>query len=95
MSTDDLITWLRAQLDEDERRARVDDRHWSEVPDILFSRSHMLDRIAGDRLILNFLTNASQPAWATYAVAEEARHVIRLFAIRYAGRDGYQEGWRP
>lgn len=90
----ELIAWLRVQLDRDAReyeesRALVPgDLHWS-MPAHL-DRDFLLADIEATRQIIEFFDDViDDVAW--YFEDE----VLRRIALRYAKRDGYREEWRP
>jgi hypothetical protein len=84
--TNDLITWLRAQLDEVEAAAARDlasiERH-----DLAVER---LVEVDVKRRILDLLEGADdESAWWYH------QHLVPLLALPYADRDGYRQEWRP
>jgi hypothetical protein len=92
---DDLVTWLRAQLDEDEREldgSRWDDSNWA-LPGWL-DRPRLKAEFDAKRALIEetirpFLgigeTTMSRVAWVS----------LRLLALPYADQPGYREEWRP
>ena len=107
----DLVAWLRNQLDIDERdieesRALSGDLHWS-MPDWLH-RDRMLAEMEAKRRIIERAERALQHEAMTASdpvarlekslakvTAPELERVLRLLALPYADRAGYDEGWRP
>lgn len=94
---DDLVTWLRARLDEDaadineSRALSPGDLHWS-MPDWL-DRPRLLAEVDAKRRILDEVVGglAKEERWARrFAV-----HLARLLALPYADQPGYREEWRP
>jgi hypothetical protein len=90
----DLITWLRAQLDEDERVARAFaarlDAHLFETG---WGPARVLAEVDAKRRILDLM----MPGRPVYpgAYGQAYRDVLRLLALPYADRDGYRDEWRP
>lgn len=91
----DLVAFVNARLDEDERSATTDERHWADVPDAVFSSTRLLTEVASKRKVLAFLRAASDPAWATYAVAGEAREALKAMALPFADHPDYRAEWAP
>jgi hypothetical protein len=140
-SVDDLITWLRAQLDEDERVARacgdvpwvddvpgmvhvdpaaIRDNKWdfghlgyvagadpSELGNAYRAHiarhdpAHVLREVEAKRKIVRECENQAAwesttgrkyPATTAWALADTT---LRLLALPYADRPGYQDTWRP
>ena len=102
---DDLITWLRAQLDDDERileHAR-DDRvsRMARAGRTIVADAGMLEEFTRDRLlreveakrrILGLVTDAGQQWGDGYT--EAYRDVVKLLALPFSDRPGYREEWR-
>jgi hypothetical protein len=102
-AVDDLIAFLRAQLDDDERVAREaagpgyfyaeghSDNVWAFLerwcPD---NPKFVLDDIAAKRLLLDFLDPTGAPEGEGKYVAKRA---ILLLALPYAGYPGWREEW--
>ena len=97
----DLVPWLRAQLDEDERVAPT-------AAIVMATRSSTAE--IGIRLMAEI--NAKRRILDDYGKALDRRkqhpddvasaahllamlHVIKLLALPYAERPGYLEDWRP
>jgi|SRR5690349_7888078 len=104
---DELITWLRAQLDEDER-AIISDREIGEQSTI--SWRQMLADIDAKRRILDLHApvhgyDPNGPVCSTCGEqgnpGDEAAVVrwpcltVRVLALPYAHKPGYQDIWRP
>jgi hypothetical protein len=123
----ELITWLRAQLDEDERVALAVGelrRQWTTAGG--YPETGVTQVVADD----GYLIVEVDTDWAAEIVTHIARHdparvlaqveakrrlldlhdgwhscgiwecdgdcpTVRLLALPYAGRDGYDETWRP
>jgi hypothetical protein len=105
---DDLVTWLRAQLDDDERVARrvapnqapIDlramvTREGSE-PFLIVDSARVLAKVAADRRILDWLDDLDRWEDSTFTLrmpdTDDAR---RALALPYADRPGYRDEWRP
>lgn len=94
---DELLTWLRAQLDADEQGARqaLEDLH----PALRsFTRhAHVLRQVAAHRAILDHVereladTGGDNPWW----YADRLLPVIQHLAAAFADRPGYRDEWRP
>lgn len=99
---DDLITWLRAQLDDDERVAReaqaeafglYPDGHGDATLAFLnrFNEDRVLAEVDATRRILDELAigvpDGDPDGWLG--------SIARLLALPYAGRPGYHEEWSP
>lgn len=89
---DELVTWLRARLDDDERVARAA-TYWGDLPlghlasDLEAHLIHwmpprVLAEVEAKRRILD-------------AYEDETGYLLRLLALPYADRPGYREEWRP
>lgn len=100
---DELITWLHAQLDEDERVAqRACEWTWRpELANEFVSAEHIarwdparvLVEVEANRRILDWAVQAIQVTEAdSYQLGVE--DVVRMVAQPYAGREGWREGWR-
>lgn len=99
----DLVTWLRAVLADDERTAR---HLRSALPDVpserTFSYDFLLADIAAKRAILDAYVSAKAytdafPHAESPGIeeTETLAHVVRLLASAYRDRPGYREEWRP
>jgi hypothetical protein len=108
--SDDLITWLRSELDYDERIARrYKDGNYAEYEEHLTTPDWVLADIAAKRAILDRYEDAvrldtSKPGYDPVArlnvslakvLAPELERVVRLLALAYADRPGYRDEWRP
>lgn len=89
----DLVTWLRAQLDEDERVARA----WLPLGNPTEAdRDHIarhdpirvLAEVDAKRRILDAITRIDISHVA-------ARDLVAMLALPYAQREGYLEEWAP
>lgn len=102
---DDLITWLRAQLDDDERVARQMLAEpggvylEAQTPDVNVATvvAH-LDRWTPKRVLAEVDAKRQRIDWiegelADDSMNETARWLARLEALPYAGRPGYREEW--
>lgn len=94
----DLVTWLRAQLDEDERRAPL-------VADIMRLRpatarfaDRLLAEVDAKRAVLDIWERENAQRYV-HAEGESRSwlvdEVVKLLALPYADRPGYEEAWRP
>lgn len=104
--SEDLVTWLRVQLDADEETAN-EEFHTAmrAVNTPAADRSQFtLAEIRAKQSVLDMFTSASQwcdtlremndPTAETYAsVAGTTLDVIKLLARPYASRHGWQEEW--
>lgn len=107
----DLVTWLRAQLDEDERSrtAALASPRSAEDRNLLW---FLLCDIHAKRAILDALgelfphVSPGDPYYACETLHRTAGlcdcdaqdhqdRFVRLLASAYADRPGYQEAWRP
>lgn len=102
-SMDDLVTWLRAQLDDDERKVAAMEREEMRVQTAPIFGSHPLGWLAGVDIYV------SSKRWrdeidAKRRMIDEAIRLdgydsefefLELLALPYAGRDGWREEWRP
>lgn len=92
---DELVTWLRAQLDDDERAARAwlpfgnptdaDRDHFARHDPL-----RVLAEVDAKRRIIDWAL-----AWLEREVAPWNADLIRMLALPYADRAGYREEWRP
>ena len=102
-----LIEWLRAQLDDDERVAQdaesacshvdyCDD--WGRAFDERFDPARVLAEVDAKRRIITAIhdrkTWRSDPPPQFIDLDIESR-VLELLALPYAGKEGYDESWRP
>lgn len=105
---DDLIAWLRVQLDEDERVARaVDPREWldgdawAELDGAV--RAHaaawdphrVLAEVEAKRRVLELTDFSAQFPDTDGGYDSACEDVIKLLALPYADRPGYLPEWRP
>lgn len=103
-TTDDLIAFLRARLDEDEWAARA-------AKDVAAKRTHYrasvtvradreLRDVGAKRKLVDFWAIAYSkpgdfPGHDWDKVRANAVWTVRLLALRYADHDDYREEWRP
>jgi hypothetical protein len=84
----ELITWLRAQLDDEERMARAP-----------FVTARALAEVEAKRRILDLVPDiqeAEDTARQDYGRdAKAAIRLVQLLALPYADRPGYLEQWQP
>jgi hypothetical protein len=79
--TDELITWLRAQLDEDEA--------WA-------GETAELAEVEAKRAILDLIDAARGACLQEFCEPPvDADQIFRHLAKLYADRPGYREEWRP
>ncbi len=104
-----LVTWLRAQLDEDEQREVLAAAVMRLRPSTAQFGNRLLAEVAAKRQILDMAEQAAndaatKPGYDAVArlrtnlakvTAPELERVVRLLALPYAGRPGYDETWRP
>ena len=104
---DDLITWLRAQLDEDERKARpaaraIAQHDWHDVDGLCqvewefvehFDPARVLRKIEAERALL--AETICPYLGADTTTGRVAWLALRLLALPYSDRPGYREEWRP
>lgn len=95
---DDLVTWLRAQLDEDERVINAACLHIDDCSDSgftdRFTDDRLLAEVDAERRILDRLRD-ERGFYRDDIASGTAEPVIRLLAVPYADRTGYREEWRP
>ena len=99
---DDLVTWLRAQLDEDERKVEAMQHEATRVQTAPIFQGHPPNWLAGVDIFV------SPTRWQ--AEVDAKRQIIehheqdaepfpcrtmRLLALPYSSREGYREEWRP
>jgi len=92
--TDDLMTWLRAALDEDEQDARRRDFHTGMCLTFLDPggdctcdySARVLAEVEAKRRILDLYEELYEPG---------LYEAVALLALPCADRPGYQEAWRP
>lgn len=87
--SDDLVTWLRAQLDLDGDRfkaGRAADAEWRCLD--VESKRRMLDDILP---ALTWGDEASAGEWNDYT--DHAGDFLKLLALPYAAREGYRAEW--
>lgn len=108
---DDLVTWLRAQLDDDERDSeRVHYSLCSSVAlrgpghpcDCGFPQQRLAAVNAKRRIldvyraeVIDVSVIPERPEWMHGRVPVEAHTVLRLLALPYADRPGYRNEWKP
>lgn len=107
---DDLVTWLRAQLDDDERVARqvtaepggfyieaeTDDVNIMTVGAYVhrWTPKRVLAEVEAKRRILDRLRD-ERGFYRDDIASGTAEPVIRMLALPYAAMPGYREEWRP
>lgn len=94
---DDLATWLRAQLDEDERVAQAEAEHaheWFEG-DGWGDPARVLREVAAKRQLLDRCLTAfrDQGIYGEDGQEDVAKDVLRHLAAVYADRPGYLAEW--
>lgn len=108
---DDLVTWLRAQLDDAERVANACADAFAGVaderldlsklhPDVRahiyrWTPAHVDDDLAAKRRMLDSCDRMTIVDGYGGLMARDARMFRRLLALPYADRAGYREEWRP
>jgi len=96
---DDLVQWLRAQLDEEEQIARRDYQAANAATDLeaAVAAREVLTRIAEIRQELDphRPESGQHPDFCGYDKRELPCRALRLLALPYAARPGYREEWRP
>ena len=99
----DLVTWLRQQLDDDERVAQeAGGGHWPDMAgetrtsDLVHARRHNPFRVLADvdakRRILDACESYAEDG--TTSGADLARTILPLLALPYADRPGYRDEWK-
>ena len=107
---DELVTWLRAQLDDDERVAR----QMMAEPGGFYIEAETVDvnvmtvgahvyRWTPKRVLTEVEAKRRILDWAVRAVAVTdadcyqlgVADVVRMLALPYAGKPGYRGEWRP
>lgn len=94
----ELVDWLRAQLDEDERAIEAsrmgDDPEWW-MPTWL-TADRLLVEVEAKRRILDEHDEAFAQPWVVMGEAQAVMaRVVRVLALPYADRAGYRAEWRP
>jgi hypothetical protein len=105
---DDLVQWLRIQLDDEAEAARAamdreSDWWWGDDAGTPAERhiarhdpARVLREIEAKRDLLRFAEGIhDHHETFTTGVASRLEDTLRLFAAAYADRPGYQETWRP
>lgn len=106
---EEQVTWLKAQIDEDERVVWAACMHIDDCNDSgfyeRFNNERVLAEIDAKRRILDLHHETEMESEPDHdrlgAGCAECHHfdwpcdTIRLLALPYAGRDGYREEWRP
>lgn len=101
---DDLVSWLRAQLDDDERVAReaaghVDPEQCEHIA--RWDPTRVLAEIDAKRRIMDGLDidiNGEASPWRGCGDDCEFKAIywaVQVLALPYADRAGYREEWRP
>lgn len=102
----DLVTWLRAQLDDDERKVAAMEREqrrvqtapifqgyplgWLAGVDIFVSPKRWQAEVDAKRQLLDWAI-----VWLDRDCAPWNETAIKMLALPYADRPGYLEEWRP
>lgn len=109
-SPNDLIAWLRAVLDEDERVAHtmaepmdelarngIESVSYPAVLDFLdhFTAGRMLVEVESKRGLLVHIHNELVDDLTTWERGSVPGEMLRLLAAPYADRPGYRDEWRP
>jgi hypothetical protein len=107
---DEIVMWLRAELDVDEANAyEVHDR---DCPSVLMTWTdwttpkfvgrcdcgwpeRVLAEVEAKRKLLDWLDDTWDRATDADFFGVDADHAYRLIALPYADRPGYREDWRP
>lgn len=106
---DELVTWLRAQLDDDERKVAAMEREETRVRTAPIFQGHPPDWLAGVDIFVSstrwraevdtkraLLEETIRPyIGAETTIGRVAVVALRLLALPYAGQPGYREEWRP
>ena len=104
---DDLVTWLRAQLDEDERIAnRVEPNQApnqlramvtrdGSPPFLVVESDRVLAEVDAKRRLLDWLERRDDWAADNNIWTWDSTEALSLLALPYADRAGYREEWRP
>jgi hypothetical protein len=108
---DDLVTWLRDQLDVDERAALA----WMPLGNPTDAErdhiarhdpTHVLAEVDAKRRILAEVEQMQaledqvdgewgSGSWSYDATDRPSAQILRALALPYADRPGYRDGWRP
>jgi len=100
--SDELITWLRAQLDEDERQAGIALGRGTPAAQQLArflladvqAKRQIFDHASDWAATLHHTPEGWTPQTTTpYRMAME--WTVQHLALAYADRDGYRQEWRP
>ncbi|MFI2664862.1 DUF6221 family protein [Micromonospora carbonacea] len=95
---DDLVTWLRAQIDDRERVVRAAkeirkpyyfefiDEAAQPFVDLMLDPDRELAELDAKRRVLDLYEELNEP---------HLYEAIRLLALPHADRPGYREEWRP
>ena len=97
---DDLMAWLRAQLDMREKEialiaklANAPEEHTRMLLAEVDAKRRIIDVYQAD--VIDVSVVPGRPEWMHGAVPVEAHTVLRLLALPYADRPGYRDEWRP
>jgi hypothetical protein len=95
----DLVAWLRAQIDEDERAAqaaydeasdyRVVGSRLAEEHFVLWKPDRVLAEVAAKRRFIEVAVGAIESAQPL-----TGDRILRLLAQPFAGKEGFREEWR-
>ncbi len=101
---DDLIAWLRAQLDEDRADLLNLDAILPDDTGFPRSRSFQLDEVEGKRRILDAYDperdKVQFPSWDSPTCSDNCgpdvwHEVVRHLSAAYRDRPGYRKEWAP
>lgn len=107
---DDMLTWLRAQLDERERIALAardappdpgttldlpPEGPWADFEAVMTPEQVLADIAAKRAMLERTMPPAGLSVYTGLEGPALSEAVRRLIALPFADRDGYQEGWRP
>jgi len=87
---DDLVTWLRGVLDEDERNSQFE----SGDPYLDARAALMLADVAAKRAILDEYSGDGEISDLSGDEIKGLGIAVRLVAWAYRDRDGYRDEWR-
>lgn len=98
----DLVRWLRAQLDDDERLANEAGNFCWHDCDADSHEHHerwdparVLREVEAKRRIIDMYDTAAGEGFVGQLYRNSAEPTLRLLALPYADRPDYDEAWRP
>lgn len=107
---DDLVTWLRAQLDDDEHKIAAMEReenrvqtapifqghppNWLAGVDIFVSSERWRAEVDAKRRLLDWLVDCENKALDGNWWNLDVEAAIKLLALPFADRPGYQGDWQ-